>query len=169
MSSITQQTAIYLPPRAPAHILKRNEILAGYEVRGNGTFQCFMTFFSSSQDFLRPARRVNGKASSSHRSHDFFCLFLARTFGAPHTGGRDTLVLSCPQCLRGVTWVRIAFFFSSSRSFPISNQSFLLTHSCFSSQIYLVTDRSDDSIEFHFMIETNGHAVLPPHHISCII
>ena len=49
--------------------------------------------------------------------------------------------------LRGVTWVRSAFFFSTSPSFPnpIFFLGFLLTDSFYSSQVFLVIDLSDQS------------------------
>ena len=58
---------------------------------------CLLTFLPSASQFDHVV--PGGKRCAPHRRPDLLLLFLARTFGVgPHTGGRDTLVLSCPDC-----------------------------------------------------------------------
>ena len=67
----------------------------------------------------------------------------------PNTRGRDTLVLSCPHCV-GLPGFGLHVFleFSFISEFRFSCQSVLLINSCFPSQIFLITHRSESSIEF---------------------
>ena len=119
------------------------------------------------------------KLKSTLRSpHDLICccLFWPELLVYPHTGGRDTLVLSCPHC-GGLPGFGLHFFleFSFISSFRFSCQNFLLTNSCFSSQIFLVTDRSDFLIEFQLSSRpTSGtrcalRNILTSHLVGCFL
>ena len=108
------------------------------------SFRNFLTFLPFSQFISLPA--ANGALPIAN---DLLVCFLARTLVYPHTGGRDTLVLSCPHC-GGLPGFGLHVFLELSfiSDFQFSCQSVLLINSCFSSQIFLVTNRSDGSIEF---------------------
>jgi hypothetical protein len=79
----------------------------------------------------------------------------------PHTGGRNTLELSCPHCGGYLSSVRIFLFhFSFISESDFFCQSFSLTDSFFSSQVLLLIDVSDQFLRLHRVpafYETNGH------------
>ena len=102
---------------------------------------CLLTFLPSASQFDHVV--PGGKRCAPHRRPDLLLLFLARTFGVPpHGPGRDTSCVVVPSVARGVSWVQTAFVFEFSfiSDFRFFCRSFFLTNSCFSSQIFLVTD-----------------------------
>jgi len=95
----TERNCHFNPPATPEHparsaVQRRDS--AGYKFWDNGkllSFQNFLTFLPLSQFTSLPA--ANGALPIAN---DLLVCFLARTLVYPHTGGRDTLVLSCPHC-----------------------------------------------------------------------
>ena len=103
---------------------------------------------------------TGGKRCAPHPRNALLVCFWPELLVYPHTGGRDTLVLSCPHC-GGLPGFGPRFSFPLLLHFRIRFFCYgcLLTDSFYSSQVFLVIDLSDQSLRLDqvpALFETNG-------------